>query len=128
MRSGCGGVWKRKRPPSYGMRDVYALLLAAVLAVAPVGAQNPPAPNQPAAAPTNRPVPPAPEPAFPGRARTPPAKAAAGNAPAPIGDAHVRIKDITSIEGDRINQLTGMGLVAGLQRSEERRVGKECRL
>lgn len=115
MRSGRGAVWKSKRPPSRGARGVGALLLAVVLAVAPVGAQNPPAPNQPAAAPTQRPVPPAPEPAFPGRARTPPVKAAAGTAPAPIGDAHVRINDITSIEGDRINQLTGMGLVAGLQ-------------
>lgn len=103
-------------------RGVCALLLTLVLAVVPAGAQTPPPPNPPPAAkngpgiaPSDRFVPPAPEPAAAGPKRKPPANPAAGAASEPIGDAHVRIKDITSIEGERINQLTGMGLVAGLQ-------------
>lgn len=35
-------------------------------------------------------------------------------APARAGGTLVRIKDITTVEGDRINQLTGIGLVTGL--------------
>jgi flagellar P-ring protein precursor FlgI len=34
--------------------------------------------------------------------------------PLAAADTHARIKDITTVDGDRINQLTGMGLVTGL--------------
>lgn len=39
---------------------------------------------------------------------------AVGQGPLRAANTRVRIKDITSIEGDRINQLKGMGLVTGL--------------
>ena len=58
--------------------------------------------------------------------RIDPPQSAATPTPAGLGDPMVRIKDITFVEGDRVNHLSGHGLVMGLNgtgaRAEQTRI------